>query len=585
MDVKILKYSHPTLSPTGSQFADKLDALNSNYYLSKGVVGQSHLPLLFTRGDGIDFEPKPDINIGYKKSQRTVNMLIAQNPYSRLSYGSSLNNDYQVSVSHSQNVAPRWNVAFDYTLINPEGVYAHSSSTNHYLDFTTNYYSRDSRYQVQGGVIWQHFTMEENGGLAADSVFTMRLQSNRAGIPVTYEDLVSKDKELIIFAHQSFNTVRQLPRYEYHTEVVMLDSIADSTTTVDTIPAPRPKVLNSGVFGFDIAVESDTLHYGRRQLWQHYSSLLYWTNDAYMNYRWPNPLKITIGAKPEHFKSHIDSIGTDEFASISPFAKAELNITNRFSLIFSGEKRFASNKNMNALRLAIETAFEMDSIRRVAASVALQQAPAELIFHQHAAIMSLPLALMKVNKYELGYTRDSVLDLRLTARNVANNVWIESNGITTQSTANAWLLQAKMKMTLKWHHWHYDMQQILQYSTDEEQIRVPLWATKNSIYADVDLFAKALKVQIGLDVRYHTAYYADAYQPYGGYFYRQNETKIGNYIWGDVFINLQVKRATIYAKVGHLNAVWETSPNYFLLPHYPGQKLGLIYGVVWRFFD
>ena len=60
---------------------------------------------------------------------------------------------------------------------------------------------------------------------------------------------------------------------------------------------------------------------------------------------------------------------------------------------------------------------------------------------------------------------------------------------------------------------------------------------------------------------------------------------MGGYLWGDLFINLQVKRASIYLKAGHINAIWETHPTYFLLPHYPGRRFGLYWGITWNFFD
>ena len=114
---------------------------------------------------------------------------------------------------------------------------------------------------------------------------------------------------------------------------------------------------------------------------------------------------------------------------------------------------------------------------------------------------------------------------------------------------------------------------------------VPLWTSKNSLYTDFHLFHNALRLQVGVDVRYLTKFYVPTYDAAAGLFYHQHETQVGNYIWGDFFINLQVKRASIYAKAGHVNALWETHPNYFLLPHYPGQKFGFFWGIVWHFFD
>ena len=68
-------------------------------------------------------------------------------------------------------------------------------------------------------------------------------------------------------------------------------------------------------------------------------------------------------------------------------------------------------------------------------------------------------------------------------------------------------------------------------------------------------------------------------------FYHQRTAKVGGYLWGDVFLNLQLKRAAFYLKAGHLNALWEEERKYFSLPHYPGQGFGLFYGITWNFFD
>jgi hypothetical protein len=99
------------------------------------------------------------------------------------------------------------------------------------------------------------------------------------------------------------------------------------------------------------------------------------------------------------------------------------------------------------------------------------------------------------------------------------------------------------------------------------------------------LFNKALELQTGVDFRYHTAFYADAYNPSMAAFYRQNNIEVGNYIWMDIFASLQITHATIFLKLYHINSLWEKNPNYFVIPHYPGQDFTLQWGFVWKFFD
>ena len=136
--VKINRLWNPTLDPTGVQFSDPLDAFNGAYYLSKGILGQVHYNLFPTLAGSLDSRMQPDIHSGYAKRPGNVWFHHTLTPYSRLSYGSSLNKDYQVSIAHSQDIIPGWNASFDYRLYAPEGNYSGSGDKNHYLDANTH---------------------------------------------------------------------------------------------------------------------------------------------------------------------------------------------------------------------------------------------------------------------------------------------------------------------------------------------------------------------------------------------------------------------------------------------------------------
>ena len=84
---------------------------------------------------------------------------------------------------------------------------------------------------------------------------------------------------------------------------------------------------------------------------------------------------------------------------------------------------------------------------------------------------------------------------------------------------------------------------------------------------------------------YNTAYYANAYNPALQMFYLQNDTKIGNYGYLDVFVKAKIirSRLTLLAKLTH---VWGNAfTQYYLTPHYPSKDFGFSIGVSWRFHD
>lgn len=93
-----------------------------------------------------------------------------------------------------------------------------------------------------------------------------------------------------------------------------------------------------------------------------------------------------------------------------------------------------------------------------------------------------------------------------------------------------------------------------------------------------------LLTMIGFDLKYNSQYYADAYMPPLASFYRQNEKKLGNYPYLDVFLNVKLKRFRFFLKYDHLNSGW-INRNYFTVLHYPMDERSLKFGISWTFYD
>lgn len=590
--VKLYEVWNPTLDPTGAQFCEPLDALNGNYYLGKGLTGHPHYAV-YPSLTGIDMQFQPDEHAGYAKSAGNVRLYQTFTPYSILGYSSSLNKDYLVHLAHTQNVAPGWNLAFDYRLIRPTGIYSGSSAKNHYLDVTTNYYSPDSRVQASGGIIWQKFNVDENGGLADDTYFTEQLQSNRAGIPVQLYNMGSVHKRLGAFGHASYNLVQQVDAYRERDSIVVTvvnDSVTktDTLQVVDTIPVGTPHVLNWGVIGVDIDAGRNKRLFTDSTLWRESSASVYWTNDAYPDHRWRNPLKITLGIAARKRTAVIEGDTLTLSSLLDPFACAEVAV-GRGTITFDGDARgtmgfdpIPDYRFSGAFEWPFDTA--RNTLLRLSAATQRRMPHVRMIYDAYVDD-GIELAAINSQHYGLRFTHKEMLDINLSASHLDHNVWYDSTLAVIEGTQPLWLVQASVTARLHAGWMHLDMQQLAQYSTDPIQMPVPLIASKNSLYADINLFRNALRAQIGVDLRYHTPFLCPSYDPATGLFVHQDRQLVGGYLWGDVFINLQIKRASIFAKAGHVNALWESSPTYFLLPHYPGQKFGLFWGINWNFFD
>lgn len=584
--VKILDIQQLSFNPSNAQYADPIDAINGNYYLNKGIAGQSNQPIFYTQDETFGPQLRPITNYCYRKTPGSVKFYQVHKPFTLLGFAGSLKKDNHVYLTHSQNINERWNFAFDYHLIRSEGVYANSGVKNHYLDFTTNYYSRDSRYQLQGGIIWQKEALSENGGITDDDYVRNKPDATRSGIPVNLTSGSSLSKGTTYFVHQSYNTVQQVYKLIEHDSLAI--NIVDSTKfdtikIYDTILPNAPKIINTGVFGLNLQWNTETRKFIDSTRWNQLSSSVFWTNDAYPDYIWHNPLKVTIGFSDLRILDFISSWNWYHYFGPT----GQLEYYSRIGTILAHAQMLGQYGNRYLLNYRIP----LDSLNKNALmfEVCHQTRLVDFLYQNLAETNNLPaLQPEATTKFQASFIHNDSLNIDLIANQISNFVVLrqeDGNIMPFQSSGQSWLYQARLIYRKHWGWFHLDMQQMLQYSTDEEFLKVPVWASKNSLYADLELFSKALRAQIGFDVRYHTVFYANSYDPTLGVFYQQDEIPIGNYIMADAFINLQVKHASIYFKAGHLNSLIESHPNYFLLPHYPANRLGLFFGINWNFFD
>lgn len=631
--VKIMAVEFPTLTPTGAQFHDRLDAFNGDYYLTVSDLGHQHYSIFpsFSATPGLIY--KSNLFPGFYKTPDKIVFYQAKTPYALLSYNTSLNNDYQVHFTHTQNINSHWNYALDYHLICPKGTFANSAAKDHLLDITTNYYSADARYQLSAGFIWQNFVMGENGGLSNPQIYFNKPNANTTGLPVLFNNRISSTNDVTVFVRQSYNTVHQFEWYRpikqnfvdtttlYDTirisyfdsiknDTLIRDSITasyqfrvyDSIVAYDTILPHAPHSYNTGVLSLDIQWDRQKYRCIDSTQYNQLSADIFWTNDAYMDHRWHNPVKIYGGIRPqaswlELNPAEYTTPNISQFA-LYPFGRLEISPWPATELKVYGE----ASPNLAEYNLDANLLFPFrDSIGNSRQNISLHAVVKayypELIYYTECNHINRPISsqfnTIGVRKLEADYHREGLLDIHISANHISHNIWFEKrdfsgNGtgfVPVQSNNSALLLQARANLYLKLGSvFHYDMQHLLQWSSDQDQVRVPLFASKNSIYADFSLFNNALRAQVGVDIRYHTQFLADGYDPVLGIFYRQNETSVGNYLWADVFVNLQIKRATIYAKAGHLNSLIEQH-HYFIIPDYPAKQFGVFFGLTWKFFD
>lgn len=122
-----------------------------------------------------------------------------------------------------------------------------------------------------------------------------------------------------------------------------------------------------------------------------------------------------------------------------------------------------------------------------------------------------------------------------------------------------------------------------QHTSDDIAMPLPELSAQATSFYEAFLF-NVLTLQLGVDIRYHKAYYAPKYMPALMQYYAQSEQKVGDYGFFDPFINFHLKRIRVYVKYEHVNSKWG-SKDYFLSPNYPAAPGTFKFGLSWNFYD
>ena len=168
---------------------------------------------------------------------------------------------------------------------------------------------------------------------------------------------------------------------------------------------------------------------------------------------------------------------------------------------------------------------------------------------------------------------------------LSNNIYYDNMGIVRQNTTPMSVMTATLKKNFRIWKFHLDHQAMLQLSSNEEVMPLPLVTLNFRYYLQFDVVKKVMQMQIGANGTYNTKWYAPAYNPVLGVFHNQDTREYGNCPYIDAFVNIQWKKASIFIKVVNLNMGWPNkSADYFSAAGYIAPQRAIKFGITWPFW-
>jgi len=559
----------------------------SSIYKYLGNLGLAYQRLVFSQYALPGIIHNYDI---YEFSAKGIRYYNTKSPFTELFYVNGSKNEQLFGVLHTQNISKNFNVGVEFRRLGSEGFYARQKSSHSNFSFFTWYKSKNGRYNLMANAIWNNLKIEENGGISDDLLFENGggVRKNTIGIHLDSAQNNWKGQSLFI---------KQYLNFGYKKMSIINDSI-DSISFVPTHRIShsfyyenRSFLYEDNNFDFDFYPDiyndslrtSDLIDFLKVENEISWSILLGQESKSGRTRR----VAPTISLKHQYITFNQNGIDTS-FNDIIAKGILRNSKNGKFHWEIAGDYDFyGRNENDYSANVFLLNRFK-EGYGKMSINIAIQKRSPWLIHNRYSSnhfkwnnnLNKIELLygelkyIMKKRKFEVGTSFSQI----------NNYIYFDTIATPKQSDKQLAYFQVFVIKDFSFGKWNFNNKIIYQYVPDISVIRVPEIVSIHSLYFENHFFKNALLAQIGTDVFFNTSYYADAYMPATGQFYMQNDKKVGDYPYVDVFINLKIKKARIFFKMEHVNSGLLGNA-YYMVPHYPMPDRAFKFGISWMFYD
>ncbi|WP_406682892.1 putative porin [Seonamhaeicola sp. MEBiC1930] len=493
------------------------------------------------------------------------------------------------------NTSPQFNFSIAYKGLRSLGKYQHALTSSGNFRFTSNYQTKNNRYNARGHVVTQDLLNEENGGLADEgeilkfengeeefldrSLFEVGFENAESILigkrfhlehdyKVIEEDSLSINKlklgHVISFEDKYFQYTQSSSSSGYFGESFVSSSLSDKATIENFYNKVYVNYSNNLLGDLQFNISSNNYNYG-------YDKLVVLDGETISN-RLKGDIYSVGGKYRKQYKGFqlngefgLNIVG--EFNGNFLVARATFNLNEDISASASLNH---SSKAPNYNVLLYQSDYKNYNWQNIFNNIETQQLAFNLRFKELA---NITVDFNTITDY-IYFKQDESVPTSDVLQ--AIKPYQNSNTIT--------YLRAKLENEVKFGKFAINNTIMYQNVQDNDNtLNVPDLNTRNTIYYSSHMFKKALFLQTGVTLNYFTKYYMNGYNPVLAEFYVQNNTEYGGFPRLDFFLNAKIRQTRLYLKAEHFNAAF-TGYNYYSSPNNPYRDFSVRFGVVWNFF-
>ena len=509
-------------------------------------------------------------------------------PYTDTYFSQHSQDDIMVKALFTSNLTKQLNGTVDYERIVQEGIYLRQQSKHTRVGVSFHYWSKNNRYRAFFSYGSNTIKREDNGGIAHDSFLVSDVEFNdRNFIDVNLNNAQTRQYKNHYALSQYFklnapknsknaftishHIAYQYDEYKYFDTDTVAMSLTDSTFYGELRP------------------------YGQEL--RHFLAVRQMENKVMLgmaNFRFGKDSipqlnnRISVGLK---HKIHWVNQEPNRYTVNNLFLVGNWLLTPREGGIFhgninghialadnAGDYRIGAKGVLNIKKLG---ALDVRFVHRRYTPSLMQQS----FFVSQLPIWENDFVPTIETSIEAAYGLPKIgFEVRGRYHLVNNLLYYDTLSFPQQTSDIVNIAQLFITQNFTfWKKLHFDNTIVLQRVTDDI-LRFPNIATKHSLYWEGKIFKKAMLARVGVDARWYSDYYGDAYQPLTGQFHQQNEVKLSFYPIADLFFNMEVQRFRAFFK-------WENVPQLFIkesyltAPLHPARDNAFRFGIAWSFLD
>ena len=439
-------------------------------------------------------------------------------PLTELYFKTAFKQGQQLDAFFSVNTSDQFNFSVAYKGVRSLGAYQHSLTSTGDFRFSTNYHTKNKRYQILAHVMSLDLLNQENGGLTNESVALFQSNNSefrdRGRLDVKFEDAENELKGFRVFAKQEYELITKKDSTDLTTFIIGNEIGFEDKSYVYKQDTPfsgyGDSYKTTGLFKKSKLEDFSVKGYA--QLKNKYigklSAFLGYTD---YNFGYNSVIIFDSGSITNRLKSNLLQAGaafSKKHKGFEIYGEAAINISGDY--------------DGNYLKAA--TSYLINNNQLVGAEITTHSVVPNFNFLLNQSDYlnynwQNEFDNVKKQQLKLKYESNKVAKVSFDYTGIEGYTYfaIKNNDSTpTPHQFNNRVDYLKIKLQKEFKFKKFGLENTLLYQSvlsGAEVLKLPQFITRNTLYFEDQWFKKALFMQTGLTFKYYSEYMMNAYDP------------------------------------------------------------------------